>query len=1046
MRADCDDYYRRPWTRQPGHSKPMHVAIEGPSDIEVPEGMLRSSQVDSMPKWNIPYAEGGSSSSLFKLRDYQAECIYSVFNSWDKGENAPLIVLPTGAGKTIIAAGIMDQAFANDGHRSIFIAHRQELLTQTIEKMQIIPSEVAPRIGLIQAKKNELGRDITVASIQTLGGSRSQRRLQEFIEAGPYHKLIVDEAHHAVSPQYVRFISAVREAYPDVHLLGMTATPGRADGTALDNVFSKIVFERNLLDMIKLGYLVPPKGYKVDLGLNLDRVRTSDGDYVRAQLSKLMNQAPVNHAVVEAWCKYGHNRKTMVFAVDVQHAENLAQEFRDAGYTAECVHGKMGKRDRKAVFKRFREGPTKILTNCFDADTEILTKRGWVSINTVKYDDITAAVDMNGKAKWEPIRAIVKRQRAPGERMMRVHNQRLDIRVTEGHRIMFAKSALRKWRIDKASSLFDRTSVTWLPMAGTGSHVGIDLSLDELRFIGLFLTDGNLCSSSRGISIYSSNTYKDTLQPKIESILDGCGFDWKQHKAPPGSMSTTDGIVYRVPAGIISGSLKRNGYARLLRYLTKGSLKELNDSCDSSQFWALLEGMWLGDGTKEWTRDHKRPRSLDVWNTDHRLLDQLQAMAVVRGFAANISGPRDNGEGKLPMYRIRVRPRDWCATNLKGRRMFLAEPDWHDEQVWCVTNTTGTVIARRNGKAFVSGQCEIATEGFDEPSVEAILFARPTQSQALYIQAMGRGLRLHPGKTECLIIDCVGNSEKHRPVQLATLTGFDPEGSAGTGSSRGNGDGSDLPDLPDGEVPTVVGHDVTGREIDLTSARASVRYQWRETKLGWVLSIPRIGYYLVAWATKNKTRCTIRFYDQRPGRKQSPAVDVVKAPIDFHMAYGLVEAEMDRIMNARFNRSVVRRPGGGIYEDPDAEDREFQTEDDEPLPEVNFVDLDDGLTEQIELPEELLLRDAAWRSKKPTEKQKELLRKLGVKEKSIPDNAGEASDLISILRIEKDAKMRLPATRKQIAYLKVNELPLEKGMTKGKASRMIWQHKKATGR
>lgn len=701
MRVDSDDYHRLQWTHQPGEGW-SHITVEGASDVVMPSSGTSPAH-DQLPALFLPDPpKDGAHGGRVALRDYQHECVSQVDSAWRRGTKAPLVVLPTGSGKTIIASALMDSSFVTRGHRSIFCAHRRELLTQTVDKLRLTSSStrIVPRIGIVQGKDDHLHSDITIASIQTLGGSRSSGRLQRFVEAGPYHILVVDEAHHAVSPQYLRVINALREAYPDICLLGMTATPGRADGTALDTVFDEVVFERNLLDMIQLGYLVPPKGFKVELGLNLDDLKSSGGDYVTKQLSKLMNQPQVHRAVVEAWCRYGHNRKTVVFCVDVEHAKSLAQEFRDAGYAAEHVDGAMKIRDRDAVLRRFRDGETKILLNC-----------------------------------------------------------------------------------------------------------------------------------------------------------------------------------------------------------------------------------------------------------------------------------------------------------------------------------------------------EIATEGFDEPSIEAVLFARPTQSQPLYIQALGRGLRLFPGKTECLVIDCVGNSEKHKPVQLASLAGFDPERRLGGAGGPGNGEDEDDGPL----IPTVVSANPQGSEVDLTGMAATTKYPWVETKLGWVLNIPRIGYYLVAWSTNAHTRCTIRFYDQRPGRRQSLPVDVVAQPIDFQLAYGLVEAEMDRIFNARAGRSMMRRPDGSVYEDPRSDRREFRNKEIEELPEVNFVDLDEGLDEQTDIPEELIQRGAAWRSHSTTRKQADLLRKLGVKDKSMPKLAGEASDLITILRLEKDAKMRMPMTPKQVAYFKVNELSFPDPPTKGTAATIIWKHRKATG-
>jgi len=152
--------------------------------------------------------------------------------------------------------------------------------------------------------------------------------------------------------------------------------------------------------------------------------------------------------------------------------------------------------------------------------------------------------------------------------------------------------------------------------------------------------------------------------------------------------------------------------------------------------------------------------------------------------------------------------------------------------------------------------------------------------------------------------------------------------------------------------------------------------------------------------------------------------------VSFDMAYGLVEAEMDRIFAARNARGARKN--------------EFNQHEEDRPPEVNFVDLDEGMDEELDEAERLLLRDAAWRDREATRKQLDLLQKLGVKAGSMPEKAGEASDLITILRIERDAKRRMPATKKQMAYLHLNQLGATKGMTKGAAARLIWQHRKAT--
>jgi superfamily II DNA or RNA helicase len=674
-----DDW--RSWTLQPGtpfRSYTLASPTTG-ADLEPERKAV-----------HVPMASSGGGTTV-KLRDYQAEAIDAVRVAWQNGAKAPLIVLSTGAGKTVVAAEIMARVNAGSDEKCLFLAHREELLSQTVSTVRLVSPNT--RVGLVQQKNNELGREITVASVATVG-HKSGNRLKELVSRGPYRLVIIDECHHATAAQYTRVIAALREANPDVLLLGLTATPGRADGTALDRVFDVVAYEKNIFDLVNRGWLVPPRGFDVPIDIDLDQEETENGDYVVTQLSKLMNKPPVIRAVVEAWRAHGLDRKFLVFAVDVQHAHALAAEFRDAGYAALAVDGSMKKKERRAALDAFRQGQVKLLVSC-----------------------------------------------------------------------------------------------------------------------------------------------------------------------------------------------------------------------------------------------------------------------------------------------------------------------------------------------------NVLSEGYDDPSAEGVLLARPTQSQALMIQQIGRGLRLHPTKTECLVIDCVGNSKKHRPVQLASLAGLSPV----DGFGRGGGSGEETDDVAE-EAPVEAGVSAAalGHVTEVSfGAKRQPRgsYQWRETTLGWVLQIPKVGYYLVGWSDATKHRATIKFFDQRAGKRHAPPREMVRQPVEFDMAYGLVEGEMDRLFRAQNSQFRNER----LAEGEDAEDRDQAT--------ASLVDLDEGVDEDVVLPDaELMLRDAGWRANDITPKQRSILLDLGVKEKTMPDKCGEASDLITIMRVERDMKMRMPATIKQINYLRYHGLPLGENLTKGMAARAIWMHRKATGR
>lgn len=134
---------------------------------------------------------------------------------------------------------------------------------------------------------------------------------------------------------------------------------------------------------------------------------------------------------------------------------------------------------------------------------------------------------------------------------------------------------------------------------------------------------------------------------------------------------------------------------------------------------------------------------------DRRHLDAIQAVAAVSGDDAVLTGRRPGGL----RYRAGV-------TTAKGALRF--EDGWREETVWCVKTETRNIVTRRRGAVTIMGN----TEGWDDPSVDCVLMCRPTQSKPLYVQAVGRGLRLKPGKKDCLIIDFSDSSRTHRLVTV----------------------------------------------------------------------------------------------------------------------------------------------------------------------------------------------------------------------------------------------------------------------------------------
>lgn len=346
----------------------------------------------------------------------------------------------------------------------------------------------------------------------------------------------------------------------------------------------------------------------------------------------------------------------------------------------------------------------------------------------------------------------------------------------------------------------------------------------------------------------------------------------------------------------------------------------------------------------------------------------------------------------------------------------------------------------RSGKLRLLFSCGVLVEGFDEPSAGGVLLARPTMSQSLFIQMVGRGLRPYPTKSECIVIDCAGNTRKHAIVQMSTLAGFE----------QFDAMKKDEPTIPreGGDERSVVanGTDMYGNEVRITDVRGSTRestYTWRQTDYGYALMIPKVGYYLVANDKGDPTTANIRFYDTRKtvDGRPAPPRSITDKPIDCNLAYGLVESEAKRMLRAAMRAANEKRPTTSQHPDKQLSfDAHLSKIVDnlEPL-------LVDGIEDEPIDEHILMSRTARWRDGPRTEAQTKLLAKLGTKVDNMPTTAGEASDLIGIASVEKHQKSVQmhgdPATPKQRWFLRINGIPHDADVNKAEAAKLIYKHR-----
>ena len=309
------------------------------------------------------------------LRPYQEEAIQAVVDNLCAGVRRQLLVLATGLGKTVIAANLPTALKALQPGKLLFIAHRNELLTQAMDKISTWNPTL--KVGLEKAESHaDPTCDVIVACNASIGRAGSTRMDNFWDDIGT---IVIDEAHHSIGSSYMNILEASGILKPESTklLIGLTATPKRHNrnkkgmtGTlddedeilSLKSVFDKVTYSFPIRKGIKQGYLAPLHGFRINTKTNLDNVKTTAGDFQVDQLSNAVNTEERNAQVVKAWKDNIHDKQTLCFTVDVQHAKDLADVFLHNGVLAQPIYGDDPKRAEKLQW--FESGKVQVLCNC----------------------------------------------------------------------------------------------------------------------------------------------------------------------------------------------------------------------------------------------------------------------------------------------------------------------------------------------------------------------------------------------------------------------------------------------------------------------------------------------------------------------------------------------------------------------------------------------------------------------------------------------------------------------------------------------------------
>ena len=280
-----------------------------------------------------------------ELRPYQVQAVSNLRVAFRQGHDAALLVMPTGAGKTVVFTEIARSA-TQRGNSVFILVHRRELVKQASDKL----TKAGVNHGIIAAGFKTSKHKVQVASVQTLA-----KRLLT-VPAEP-NLIIIDEAHHAVAGSWDKILAKFKTA----RVVGVTATPSRLDGRGLGSHFSTLVSGPSVEQLTKLGFLSPHRVFAPPVIADLSNVKTRAGDYAKDDLSNAMDRPTVTGDACAHYRRLADGLPAIAFCCSIAHATSVCASFNAAGYRAKLVTGNMPMEERDEAISGLADGRTQVL-------------------------------------------------------------------------------------------------------------------------------------------------------------------------------------------------------------------------------------------------------------------------------------------------------------------------------------------------------------------------------------------------------------------------------------------------------------------------------------------------------------------------------------------------------------------------------------------------------------------------------------------------------------------------------------------------------------
>lgn len=303
---------------------------------------------------------------MYNLRYYQKDSLNSIYDYFSKGGRGnPLLVLPTGSGKSIIIASFIKSVIDSyKDQRIIVLTHVKELVEQNSEKTMSMIGEDDVGIYSASLKRRDCFNKIIFGNIQSV--------YKKSYNLGVFNLILVDECHlisNKSNSMYNSFISDQKRFNKNVKVIGFTATPFRLDSGHLINrfensLFTDIIYDIGLKRLISEGYLCDIVSKEGSIKIDLSKARSANGDYIRKDVDCLMSDELVTNSAINEIIEYGQDRKHwLVFCSSTEYVKVVRDRIRGRGITCEMLTSKTDSKERDDIIDNFKSGKIKCLCN-----------------------------------------------------------------------------------------------------------------------------------------------------------------------------------------------------------------------------------------------------------------------------------------------------------------------------------------------------------------------------------------------------------------------------------------------------------------------------------------------------------------------------------------------------------------------------------------------------------------------------------------------------------------------------------------------------------